>query len=530
MKRKKAFINGKIYTVNKNNLFAEAVIIRGNKIYFVGSNEKAKNLIDSETEIIDLKKKLMLPGFIDNHVHFVDGGLFLTGLNLQNAKSIEEFTASLKYYISKHKRDWITGGNWNNENWNNVSLPSKYDIDPFSKDIPIFIERMDKHMALANSAALSIAGISKNTPSPPGGEIVKDKISGEPTGILKDSAMTLVYKVIPQPSDAKIKKATIMALNEAMKNGVTGVHDISLPEHVSVYQKLSDGGKLSCRIYSRLPINNYKDFLQKFNASDIQNERLKLGSLKAFADGSLGTRTAWFFDQYENEKNNFGMPTEIVFNGSLEKLSLEADLNKLQISVHAIGDRANSFVLDIFEKIVNTNPFWDRRFRIEHAQHVRSVDIKRFAELGVIASAQPFHLYDDGNWAEREIGSRIKEAFSFNSFLKENVKLCFGSDWPVAPLNPVLGIYAAVTRNTSNNKNLNGWIPEQKISVVDAVKCFTINCAYASFDENLLGSIEQGKMADFAILSHDIFSIAPEDIKYVNVDMTVFDGEIIFER
>ncbi len=528
MKNKKAFVNGKIYTVNRAAPIVEAVIIEGNRITFAGKNSEAKSLIDNQTEVIDLNKKLMLPGLIDNHVHFIDGGFYLNGLNLRGARSIDEFKERIAGYVSLHKDGWVTGGCWNNEDWDINCLPTRETIDGITSGVPVFIERMDKHMALANSLALKIAEITKDTPSPEDGEIVKDKITGEPTGLLKDNAMKLVYSVMPEHDVKDFCSALVSALNEAKKYGLTSVHDISMPEHIPVYKEFLETGRLTCRIYSRLPINNYKNILKEINPNDFKNEFLKFGSLKAFADGSLGSGTAWFFDNYEGENNNFGLPMEIITNGSFERMAAEADKNGLQLSVHAIGDRANSALLDIFEKINKINLFRDRRFRIEHAQHVRKSDIKRFNKLGVISSAQPYHLYYDGSWAERKIGNRINEAYQFKSFLEENVKICFGSDWPVVSLNPLLGIYAAVTRQTSSRKNPGGWVPEQKISVTEAVKCYTIAGAYASFDENIKGSIEPGKIADFTVLDKDIFTIPTEDIKNVSVVMTVLGGEIIF--
>lgn len=261
------------------------------------------------------------------------------------------------------------------------------------------------------------------------------------------------------------------------------------------------------------------------------DDYIRMGSLKAFADGSLGSSTAWFFDKYNQDTTTFGLPMDIITDGNMDKWCTDADKNHLQLSVHAIGDRANSWMLDLFEKITKENPVWDRRFRLEHAQHVRFQDIPRFSKLGVIASVQPYHCIDDGVWAEKRIGpERIKYTYPFKSFLEAGVKLCFGTDWYVAPLNPLLGLYAAVTRRTLDDKNPNGWSPEQKISIEDAIKCYTINSAYASFEENIKGSIEVGKLADLIVLSDDILAIDPIKIKDANVEMTMFDGKIIYTK
>ncbi len=527
--KRKAFINGKIYTATEKNYFVQAVVTEGDRIIYAGTNVKAKQLIDSRTETIDLNGRLMLPGFIDAHTHFIEGGFYLLGLDLRPAESVNEFISIIKDYVAINKGKWITGGNWNHENWSNQKLPSKDLIDPYTGNTPVFIERLDKHMALANSLALKLAGITKDTQSPPGGLIEKDPVTGEPTGILKDSAMPLIYSIIPEHTGGELKKAAETALNEAKRNGVTGIHDISLPVHLGIYQNLLIQKKLTCRIYSRLPIKTYNNLIGAGIQKGFGSDKLSTGSLKAFADGSLGAGTAWFFDPYTDDSSNYGLPTEDLLNGYLEQSFWEIDKNNLQISVHAIGDKTNSSVLDIFEKIVKTNKQWDRRFRIEHAQHVKKKDIKRFFKYGVIASMQPYHLIDDALYAERKIGKRrLKEAYQFKTFLDEGVNMSFGSDWPVAPLQPLKGIYAAVTRSVKNKNYHAGFIPEQKISVEDAIRCYTINNAFASFEEEIKGSIETGKLADFVVLDNNILTARHELINETKVVMTVFDGEIIY--
>ena len=529
-KPKIAFINGKIYTVNEKLPFAEAVITQGGKIVFVGSQRDAEELIEKNTKKIDLKGRLMLPGFIDNHTHFAHGGFYLLGIDLRPAKSTQEFKQLIKEYVKQHEGKWVTGGYWDHEQWEINNLPTKEMIDDFSPDTPIFISRFDGHMALANSYALKLAGITKNTPSPEGGLIVKDKKTGEPTGILKDLAKDLIDSIIPEPSLEEYKQATLRALQEARENGITSIQDITYKNVLTTYQNLEKEGLLSCRIYTRLPLSEYKDLVNSEIQVGSGSDKLKIGSLKEFADGSLGSSTALFFEPYDQDPSTCGLAMDVVTDGRLKEWSFDADKNKLQISIHAIGDNANYLMLNMFEEIIDVNPKWDRRFRIEHAQHVRFEDILRFAKLGIIASVQPYHCIDDGVWAEKRIGDRIKYTHPYKSFLDANVKTCFGSDWPVAPLNAIYGIYAATTRRTLDDNNPNGWIPEQKISVEDAIRCYTINNAYAAFEENIKGSIEVGKLADLVVLSDDIFSINPVKIKDVKVDMTVFDGKIIYMR
>ena len=527
----KAFINGKIYTVNDKQPMAEAVVTEGNKILFVGSNEEAKKLVTNSTEVIDLKGKLMLPGFIDDHTHFVSGGFYLQGIDLRPAKSTTEFENILKDYVAARKGKWVTGGNWDHEAWEVKDLPTKEMIDNFTPNTPVFVDRFDGHMALANSYALKLAGITKDTESPDGGLIVKDPKTGEPTGVLKDNAMSLVYSIIPDASEDEYYEAALTAMDHIKPLGVTSIQDITMPEDLKIYQKLEKENKLTCRIYTRYPIARYKDLIDKGIEYAHGSDKLVLGSLKAFADGSLGSSTAWFFERYDQDTLTTGLPNDIVSDGRLKKWSLDADKHKLQISTHAIGDRANYYILNMYKEIAEQNPKWDRRFRIEHAQHVRTEDLSLFKETGTIASCQPYHAIDDGVWAEKRIGpKRIHDMYRFKDFIDDGITLCFGSDWTVAPINPLLGIYAAVTRRTLDGKNPDGWVPEQKISVEEAIKCYTINNAYAAFEEDKKGSIEKGKFADLVVLADDILTIDPVKIKDVKVDMTVFDGNVIYNR
>jgi predicted amidohydrolase YtcJ len=525
---KRVFINGKIYTVNPGQPYAEALVVVKNRIAFVGTNEQAEKYVDEETETINLDGKLVLPGFIDAHAHFIKGGFSQQNINLRNVKSPSEFRQLIKDYVSIHQREWITGGNWDQEQWNIKELPTRQLIDDITNENPVFLERTDLHMGLANSLALKMAGIDRNTPDPPGGLIVKDS-HGEPTGILKDNAITLLKRYIPEPDEADIRKAAFTAMDYIKQFGITGIHDISENNDLPVYNQLDTLGLLTCRIYSIYPIISYNDLVNGDIHYGEGSEKLKRGALKAFADGSLGSGTAWFFDPYINKGNYCGLPTDLVLNGQLDSLAIEADKHKLQICIHAIGDKANKYVLDLYKKIHDNNPPWDRRDRIEHAQHLRKEDFKLFKNFSIIASVQPYHLMEDGVWAEKKIGKqRTKLMYAFKSLLDNGVKLCFGSDWTVAPINPLLGIYAAVTRRTIDGKNPDGWNPEQKISVEDAIKCYTINNAYASYQEKDLGSIEPGKFADFIVLSDDILTIEPEKIKEAKVIITVFNGEIIY--
>jgi len=526
-----AFINGKIYTVNEKQPFAEAVVIEGNKILFVGSNIEAKEFITSETKVTDLQGKLMVPGFIDDHAHFTNGGFYLLGLDLSKTSSVKEFEETLKDYISTRKGRWITGGRWDHEKWDIKEIPTKEMIDNFSKETPVFISRYDGHMGLANSVALKLAEITKDTKSPEGGLIVKDKVTGEPTGILKDNAMDLISIIIPEPSKQEYIEAVEAALKYAREVGVTTVEDITFPNDLSAYQEIEKDGNLTCRIYTHLPIDDYKNLVNLNIQHNFGGDKIQLGALKAYADGSLGSTTAWFFNPYKQDTTTTGLPNDIITDGRFKKWAFEIDKNKLQICVHAIGNKANSYILDVYSEIKNNNPVWDRRFRIEHAQHIIKEDIKRFKDIGVIASVQPEHLLDDGIWVSKRIGDeRAKLTHIYKSLIDEGVVVAFGTDWPVVDLNPMLGLYAAVTRRTDDGKNPNGWLPEQKLTIEQAIKCYTLNSAYAAFQENVKGSIEVGKLADMIVLNDNLLTIDPVKIKDVKVDMTIFDGKVIYER
>jgi len=526
---KKAFINGKIYTLNEKQPYVEMVMTEGNKITYVG---KTNLNIDAQTVIYDLDGKLMLPGFNDSHLHFTSGGNYLLGINLRPALNKEEFVEIIQNYIQERslpETTWVTGGRWDHELWPEKTLPTRGLIDSVSENTPVFVSRIDGHMGLANSKALELAGITKNTPDPDGGLIERDE-KGNLTGILKDNAMDLVYKIIPLPTIEENIEATLRALEEARKFGITSVQDMTQPGELEAYKQIVKNGQMTCRIYSIWPIDRYEDLVRAGITAGTEKELINRGALKGYADGSLGASTAWFFDPYYNDPSNYGLAIDVVTNGSLEKWATDADRNRLQICIHAIGDKANAYVLDMYEKIKRINSPWDRRFRIEHAQHLRKEDINRFAEIGVIASVQPYHCIDDGVWAEKRIGpERIITTHVYKSLLESGAVVAFGTDWPVAPLNPLLGIYAAVTRRTVDGQNPDGWIPEEKISVEDAIKCYTLNAAYASFEEDIKGSIEVGKLADFAVLSDDILTIDPVKIKDVKVEMTVFDGEVIYQ-
>ncbi|MBP1653619.1 MAG: putative metal-dependent hydrolase [Bacteroidetes bacterium] len=523
--------NGRVWTADEARPEAQAVAVARGRISAVGSDAEVRTLAGPSTTSIDLKGRLLLPGFIDNHAHFMAGGFQLQSVDLRAALTMRQFADLIADRARRHPGRWITGGDWDHDAWPGGALPTRALIDTVTPGTPVFVNRYDGHMGLANSLALRLAGITRDTPDPPGGAIVKDPVTGEPTGILKDEAMDPVWRVIPDPSREELLEAARGALAEARRYGITSVQDISSRADVRTYRDLLASGELTARMYCRLPLGEWRDLSEEGLTAGSGDAWIRMGSLKAFADGSLGSSTALFFEPYDSDPTTRGLPSDIALSGALERWALSADSARLQLSVHAIGDSANSLVLGIMERAAARNTPWDRRFRVEHAQHVRPADFGRFARLGVIASVQPYHAIDDGRWAEGRIGrERCKSTYPFASFLASGVRLSFGSDWTVGPLNPLPGLYAAVTRRTTDGKNPGGWFPEQKISVADAVRAYTINNAYAAFEEQEKGSIVPGKMADLVVLERDIFEIPAVEIADVRVDLTIVDGRIVHRR
>ncbi|HWQ34279.1 MAG TPA: amidohydrolase [Blastocatellia bacterium] len=526
-------LNGKIHTVSDAQPQAEAVACRDGRIVAVGSTSEIRKLVGPATRVIDLQGRLVVPGFNDAHVHFFNGGVGLASVQLRDAKSEAEFRERIRAFAAKLPQGrWILEGNWDHENWTPARLPTRQLVDDVTPHNPVFIQRLDGHMALASSLALKLAGITRETADPPGGTIVRDE-KGEPTGVLKDAAMSFVHRVIPNPSDEEIAEAVRAAMRYAAENGVTSVQDMSAaPNVLSVYQKLLANNELTVRIYAHQPLTSWERLAGVGVRAAFGGEKLKIGGLKGFADGSLGSTTALFFEPYLDAPDTAGLPSDEMFPESgMQERILKADRAGLQIAVHAIGDRANSTILRMYEEAIRQNGERDRRFRIEHAQHLRKAEIQQFAKLHVIASMQPYHAIDDGRWAEKRIGpERAKGTYAFRSLLDAGAILAFGSDWFVAPMEPLMGIYAAVTRRTLDGKHPQGWVPAERITVAEAIRAYTMGSAYASFEEKLKGSIEPGKLADLVVLSDDILTINPIEIEKVKVVMTIFDGRVIYER
>jgi predicted amidohydrolase YtcJ len=520
-----------IYTVDRQHPRAEAVAVIGERIVAVGSRAEIDSWRGPATRVIDAHGRLLLPGFNDSHVHFIDGGAALAEVQLNDAGSVEELRHRLAMQLARTARgEWILGGDWDETKWSPRQQPTAALIDEVTRDVPVFINRYDGHQGLANSAAMRLAGISTGTADVAGGVIVRDE-TGAPTGIFKDAAQELIFKVIPPRSHEQRLAAARRALAYAASVGVTSVQHMSVEfADVEVYSELLEKGELTTRIYCAPLETEWQAQARVGMRRAWGSPYLRLGAVKGFADGSIGSRTAALLKPYSDEPDNRGiLSAEMHPPEAMRERLMQADAAGLQLRVHAIGDRAISMVLDMFEAIEKANGYHDQRLTIEHAQHTAPDDLERFARLHVIASMQPYHAIDDGRWVEARIGhERARTSYAWRSLLDHGVTLAFGTDWDVAPLNPLLGLYAAVTRATLDGKNPQGWIPEQKITLAEAVEAYTLGSAFAEFQEKEKGSITAGKLADMVILSDDIFAIKPEAIRNVKVETTIVGGKLVY--
>jgi hypothetical protein len=520
-----------IYTVDRRHPRAEAVAVIGERIVAVGSRAEIDAWRGAATRVIDAHGKLLLPGFDDAHVHFTDGGADLAAVQLNDASSAEEFKRRLAAQAARTAAgEWILGGAWDETKWSPRQEPTAALIDDVTGNVPVFVGRYDGHQGLANSAAMRLAGISAGTADVAGGVIVRDE-SATPTGIFKDAAQELILKVIPPRSHEQRLAAARRALAHAAAAGVTSVQHMSAEyADVEVYSELLEKGQLTTRIYCAPLETGWQDQARVGVRRAWGSPYLRIGAVKGFADGSIGSRTAALLRPYSDEPDNRGiLSAEMQPPEAMRERLLQADAAGLQLRVHAIGDRAISMVLDMFETIEKANGYHEQRLTIEHAQHIAPDDFERFARLHVIASMQPYHAIDDGRWVEARIGhERARTSYAWRSLLDHGVTLAFGTDWDVAPLEPMLGLYAAVTRATLDGRNPQGWIAEQKITLAEAVEAYTMGSAFAEFQENEKGSITAGKLADMVILSDDIFAIRPEAIRNVRVETTVVGGRIVY--
>jgi predicted amidohydrolase YtcJ len=524
--------NAHIWTVDTAQPEAEAVAILGDRIVVVGASAQVDAWRGPRTRIVDADGKRLLPGFNDAHVHFADGGAQLDNVDLNDATSPQEFARRIRERAAKtSKGEWLLGGDWDETKWSPAELPTKELIDAATPDVPVAVNRYDGHMVLANSLALKLAGITSQTPDPAGGVIVRDA-QGNPTGGLKDAAQDMLFKAIPPPSHDQRRKKIERALAHAASLGVTSVQHMN-PDYadIAIYSELLDEGKLTTRIYAAPLITQVDDQVKIGIRRAFGSPYLRFGALKAYADGSLGSATAYFFEPFSDQPGNRGLLSDEMQPLSLMRdRMMRADAAGLQICAHAIGDAGISAILDIYTEIEKAHGQRDRRWRIEHAQHMAAKDFDRFAQLHVIASVQPYHAIDDGRWAEGRIGhDRASRTYAFRTFLDHGVRLALGTDWNVAPLNPMLGLYAATTRATLDGKNPKGWFPEQKLTIKEAIEGYTMGSAFAEFQENEKGSITAGKLADMVLLSDDVLNIDPVKIRDVKVLKTWVGGKLTYD-
>jgi len=525
-------VSAKIWTGDRARPEATAMAVRGGRVVAVGGDEEVRAWRGAKTVVLDAKGRRVVPGFIDCHTHMSMGGFNLLAVDLRHTKDPADFTRKLAEFAKTRPAGaWLTDGAWDHQVWANPVLPTRAMLDPATGDRPACLSRTDGHMMVCSSIALKLARISRDTPDPPGGAVVRDS-AGDPTGVLKDAAMDLIASARPPRTEAEVEEALSTAVRHAAENGVTSVQDLpGDARDLDAWEKLRAGGKLTVRVSYRPSLSEWEKARDR-RAAMKDDEWLSIGGVKGYMDGSLGSGTALFFRPYADDPKTSGVyAAEAIPLEKLEGRVAAADAAGLAVEVHAIGDRANAEILDIYERVAKKNGPKDRRFRVEHAQHLRAEDVPRFAKLGVIASMQPYHAIDDGRWAEKRIGvERCRTTYAFRSLLDSGATVAFGSDWDVAPLSALAGIDAAVNRRTLDGKHPQGWFPEQKISVEEALRAYTANAAFAGFEEKEKGTLAPGKLADFVVLSRDPLTIPVRELDGVRVDRTVVGGRTIYSR
>jgi len=505
----------RIWTGNPLQPDAAAIAMLGERIVDVGSDDEVGHWRGPNTTVIDAGGRRVVPGFNDAHVHLIDGGIQLDDVDLKDADSPTELVRRIGERARTKPGEWILGGDWDDQRWTPAELPTRLMIDDVTPSTPVFVTRYDGHMGIANSTVLGRAGVTETTPDPPGGVIVRDA-HGYPTGVLKDAAMGLVARVLPKKTPEQRLRAVQRALEHAASLGVTSLQDMNPTyDDLSIYADLANRGALTARISAAPLETGWYDQAKLGLHRSFGSSWLRIGAVKGYADG----------------KTRGLLPDEMQPLDGMRTRLMAADHAGLQLCIDAIGDAGISQMLDLYGDIVRSNGERDRRFRIEHAQHVAPMDVDRFAALEVIASVQPYHAIDDGRWAEKRIGTeRVKTTYAFRTLLDKGVRLALGTDWTVAPLNPMLTLYAATTRATLDGKHPDGWVPEQKLTIVEAVTAYTSGSAFAEFQEAEKGSLMRGKLADLIMLSDDIFSIPPATIKDVRVLTTIVGGKVVHQR
>jgi predicted amidohydrolase YtcJ len=507
-----------------------AVAIANGMILAVGDSAEIARYVSGSTTILRADGGLVVPGFADGHTHFIDGGFQLASVDLRDAGAPQEFIRRLKEYAATlQPGEWITGGDWDHELWRGTPLPQRDWIDSVTPNNPVFVNRLDGHMALANSAALRAAAVTRATPTPPGGEIVRDA-TGEPLGVFKDQAMDLVWRGFPQPSPEKRDSALARALAHAASLGVTATAHMSASwADLASYRRMQQAGRMTLRVAVYLPLDQWHAVADTVTHAGQGDDWVRIGGVKGYMDGSAGSRTAYFFEPFSDSAGYSGLMQHT--ETEMRTWIGAADSAGLQVAVHAIGDRANALLLAIFDSVARAHGARDRRFRDEHTQHLRPQEIPLFGALRVVPSMQPYHAIDDGRWLQKRIGPvRIRTTYAFRSLIGADAPLAFGSDWTVAPLDPLLGVYAAVTRRTLDGRNPGGWIPDQKITVGEALRAYTYGNAWAMFMDQKWGALVAGRYADIVVLDRDLFAVAPEAIGSVKVRYTIVGGRVVYTK
>jgi predicted amidohydrolase YtcJ len=513
-------LGANVVTLNPKQPRAEAIAVQDGRIVDVGSDKQIRKYVCSHTKVIECESRTVVPGLVDCHVHMRDFGFFLQNLNLRHAESIKEVQEKLREHAEMNADlNWILGGRWDQEKFAEKRYPTRWDLDATVANKPVFLTRVCGHLAVANSKALHLAGISRGTKIK-GGKVDLDESTGQPNGIVRENAIGLVWKAVPKPSRANLEKACVLACEKAVEAGLTGVHWlVASSQEMQVLQKLCSERRLPLRVYLGMPAEVLNEVFNTGLLTGSGNEMLKTGFIKILADGSLGARTAALKKPYSDDPRSRGMM--LYTQKELCQLILKAHSDEMQIGVHAIGDRAIENVLEAFEKALKKLPRQDHRHRIEHCSILNPRLIMLMKRLNIIASVQPHFVVSDF-WALDRVGpERTRWAFPFKTLLNEGVCVSSGSDCPIEDISPLLGIWAAVTRKDNTEENL---------SVEEALKTYTLNAAYASFDEEKRGTIEAGKQADLTIVSHDLTKIPPEKIRDVAVEMVIVDGKIVYSK
>jgi predicted amidohydrolase YtcJ len=536
-------LNGRIYTVDRGHPWAKAVAIRGETISAVADSDDAMKIsIGPQTRVIDLHGQFAMPGFNDAHVHLASAGQAKLEVNFDGVRSLPEFQQRIRDRLKDFKPgEWMIGRGWDHTLWPEKKFPTRQDLDAVAADRPMFFSRVDGHVTIVNSRALKIAGITRSTPDPAGGRILRDPQTGGPTGMLEEGAASnLVFVHIPPYSSAQRRRALTLALDEATKFGVTSVQDYSVSifsenenfgwSNFLAMQQMHREGKLNVRVTEWLPFSASMAQLDMMRHLGGTNDPwIKTGALKAFIDGSLGSRTAALLAPYSDEPDNSGIMT--ADPGQLAQMSIERDRAGFQLAFHAIGDRANHVALNVFDAVRAANGSRDRRDRVEHAQVVAPSDFARFASLDVIASMQPSHLLDDERWAGARLGpERVNGAYAWHTMQQAGVHLAFGTDYPVESINPLRGIYACVTRELPEGGPLGGWNPQERLTMEDCIRDYTVGSAYAEFEEQRKGTIAPGMFADIVVFPADITRIPAPDLLRTPVAMTIAGGRIVYQQ